>query len=289
MSDIYVYDYIPEKLRIQVVHIWNDAFGTCISSGNLYLLYEKIYNILCREYGLFKLVEYESDNSLNDLAEFLLVTDDPEKVLDCIELSFQYIEKVFRDPNYVFSFAKPKLNPDQAIAELNQRFLEHGVGYQYEAGNIVKMDSKIIHTDVVKPVLVFLSKQGFEGANQEFLLAHEHYRRGRYKECLNECLKSLESTLKTICIISKWLYKDTDTASTLINICFKNNLVPAFLQSQFTALRSTLESGVPTIRNKVSGHGQGAEVVTMPSYLAAYQLHLTAATILFLAEALVID
>ena len=45
-------------------------------------------------------------------------------------------------------------------------------------------------------------------------------------------------------------------------------------------------SGVPTIRNKVSGHGQGMEVVEIPSYLAAHQLHLTATTILFLSEAL---
>lgn len=286
VPDVYVYDYIPETLRVKVVHIWDDAFGNYTYNLNPYELYDKIYNSLCREYGLFKLVEYESHNSSKDLTEFLLATDDTEKVLDCIELSFQSIEEVFRDPNYILKFTKPDLNPDQAIEELNQRFLEHGVGYQYEAGYIVRMDSKIIHTDVVKPALILLNKSGFEGANQEFLLAHEHYRHGRYKECLNECLKALESTLKTICKMKKWPYKNSDTASILINICFKNNLVPAFLQSEFTSLRATLESGVPTIRNKMSGHGQGTEVVKVPSYFAAYQLHLAATTILFLAEAL---
>lgn len=287
VPDVYVYDDIPENLRVQVVHIWRDAFGNYNSyGGQARKAYEFVYNSLCREYGYFKLVEYETGNYLQDLADFLLSTKEVEKVLDCIELSFKCIDKVCREL-YYFRETEPELNPDEAIAELNQRFLEHGVGYQYEAGYIVKMDSKIIHADVVKPALVFLNKSGFEGANQEFLLAHEHYRHGRYKECLNECLKALESTLKIICKIKKWPYKDKDTASTLINTCFENNLVPAFLQSEFTSLRATLESGVPTIRNKVSGHGQGIEVVKVPSYLAAYQLHLTAATILFLSEAIV--
>lgn len=285
VPDVYVYDDIPENLRVQVVHIWRDAFGNYDSYGSRApSTYEFVYSTLCREYGLFTLVEFESGNRLQDLANFLLSTEDVEKVMDCVELSFRCIDKICREPNYKYE-SEPQLNPDQAIVELNQRFLEHAVGYQYEAGYIMKMDSKLIHADVVKPALAFLNKSGFEGANQEFLLAHEHYRHGRYKECLNECLKALESTLKTICKIRKWSYKDKDTASILINICFENNLVPTFLQSEFTSLRSTLESGVPTIRNKVSGHGQGTVVVKVPSYLAAYQLHLTATTILFLVEA----
>ena len=57
------------------------------------------------------------------------------------------------------------------------------------------------------------------------------------------------------------------------------------MQSHFTGLRSTLESGVPTVRNKLSGHGQGAEEINVPDYIAAYALHLTASNILLLAKA----
>lgn len=285
VPDIYSYDNIPINLRVQIVHIWRDAFGYYGYGSQAPDAYEFIYNALCREYGLFRLVEHESGNTLQDLSEFLLSTEDIEKALDCIELSFRYIDKVCRDYGYIRD-SKPQQEPDEAINELNERFLEHGVGYQYEAGQIIRMDSKVLHVEVVKPVLAFLAKPGFEGANQEFLLGHEHYKHSRYKECINECLKAFESTLKAICRIKQWPYQDKDTANTLINICFQNNLVPAFLQSEFTSLRAILESGVPTIRNKVSGHGQGAEVIEVPSYLAAYQLHLTAATILFLAEAL---
>ena len=71
----------------------------------------------------------------------------------------------------------------------------------------------------------------------------------------------------------------------LIDIIFAKGLVPDFMQSHFTALRSTLESGVPTVRNKLGGHGQGGTEISVPDSIASYALHLTATNILLLAEA----
>jgi hypothetical protein len=107
----------------------------------------------------------------------------------------------------------------------------------------------------------------------------------RYKECLNACLSSFESTMKAICAKRKWAYSSKDTARALIETCLKNNLIPPFWQSHLSGLRSTLEGGVPTARNRTSGHGQGAAPTEIPQSLASYVLHLTATTILFLAEA----
>jgi hypothetical protein len=77
------------------------------------------------------------------------------------------------------------------------------------------------------------------------------------------------------------------TASKIIDVLFKNNLIPSEMQSHFTALRSTLESGLPTVRNQPGqgGHGQGSDVVEVPDYLAAYCLHLAATNIVLLIEA----
>jgi hypothetical protein len=65
----------------------------------------------------------------------------------------------------------------------------------------------------------------------------------------------------------------------------KNVLIPHFLESHFTALRSSLESGVPTVRNKMSGHGQGVQPNAVPAHMAGYLLHLTATSILLMVEA----
>ena len=82
---------------------------------------------------------------------------------------------------------------DSAVFELNARFREHRVGYQYESGDIIRVDSQLIHAEVVKPALALLAAPEYAGANAEFLKAFEHYRKGDTKGCLNECPKAFES------------------------------------------------------------------------------------------------
>ena len=125
----------------------------------------------------------------------------------------------------------------------------------------------------------------YQGANEEFLNAHQHYRHDRYKECLVDALKAFESTLKAICAKRGWETKPPGTAKALINTCFQEGLFPEFLESQMGSIRSLLESGVPTVRNKLGGHGQGTEPVDVPEYFARYALNLAATSILFVAEA----
>jgi hypothetical protein len=190
--------------------------------------------------------------------------------------------------NYNFmSWVNPELKAKEAYAKLNQRFQEHAIGYRLEQGRIVRIDSEFLHTEAVEPALRLMYTQGYEGAFQEFMLAQKHYRQGpdHFDDCLTNCLKSLESTLKTICERRKWVYNPLDTASKLFDSVFSNGLIPGYLQSHFSGLRCALESGVPTIRNREGGHGSGEKPNEVPEYLAAFQLHLTASAIVFLIRA----
>jgi hypothetical protein len=91
--------------------------------------------------------------------------------------------------------------------------------------------------------------------------------------------------MKTICDLKGWPYNAGDTAKALIDTCMAKGLFPTFMQSHVGNLRAVLESGVPTVRNKLGGHGQGALVTTVSESTARFALHLTAANILFFAEA----
>jgi hypothetical protein len=52
----------------------------------------------------------------------------------------------------------------------------------------------------VRPInRVLLHDAAYEGAEAEFLSAHEHYRHARNKEALTDALKSFESVMKSIC------------------------------------------------------------------------------------------
>ena len=137
----------------------------------------------------------------------------------------------------------------------------------------------------MKPALRLLEQKHYSGAQEEFMKAHEHYRKGDVKETLNNCLKAFESVMKSICNRQGWSVNQNATAKDLIQVCMNNDLIPSFWQSHYSSLRSLLESSVPTGRNKLSGHGQGMKAVSVPDYLAAYMLHMTAAAIVFLAEA----
>ena len=285
VPDVYQYDEISRKLRVQVVHIWEDTlgrpyyndFGDLRYPDGTYQIFEFIHKALCCEYGIFTLDENASTD-YDRVEDFFLETDDAEKAIDVIQLSFQCIDPI------VYGFDSLKVAPEEAIDELNQRFCEHGVGYQYKSGQIIRVDSQYLHSEIVKPAFTILSDEMYEGANAEFRSAHEHYRAEKYKECLNDCLKALESCIKTICYRRGWHYQESDTVNRLINIIFEHGLIPSSMQSYFSALRNTLEAGVPTLRNKLGGHGQGTREIPVPDYIATYALHLTASNILFLAQ-----
>jgi len=64
---------------------------------------------------------------------------------------------------------------------------------------------------------------------------------------------------------------------------FEKGLVPPIWAQHFSGLRGMLESGVPTARNRLGGHGQGTDIVDVPKHFVAFAIHQTAAAIVFLA------
>jgi hypothetical protein len=283
--DVYQYEEIPQGFRNQVVHIIQDTVGTGKFQQSIDI-YKHINRVLSKEYGVISLKKNNYDGNDAAVLNFFLQTKDYEQCLDIIELFFEIIGNyIAKNYMYYQLSTGSKQNPYDAINELNERFKEWGIGYEFQNGELIRIDSQFIHSEAVKPVLVLLANEKYyEGVNQEFLKAHEHYRHKRYKECLVECCKAFESLMKAICEKRKWDYKPTDTASKLIKACFDNKLIPSYMDNQIASLKQILESGVPTIRNKQGGHGQGTEILEVPEHLASYCLHLTASNLLFLAN-----
>lgn len=290
-NDVYQYEELTNNLKVQIVHLWSETIGEDYSGGDWnpcslnrgYL--KTCYKTLCKELGVFKLNEDDSDNEnyityFESITNYFLTEDDVEKVLSVIELIAKTTITFAKEQRY-----KVEIDTEDTKNELNQRFREHGVGYQYENGQIVRVDSGFIHTEAVKPALQLLSNPMYKGAQEEFLKAHEHYRYQRYSEALIECLKAYESTLKIILDKNKWEYSSNATADELTGRVMQSGLVSDFWQQHFKSLKNTLTSGVPTARNKVAGHGVGNEVRDIPEYLVSYILHMTASTIVFLVKA----
>jgi len=291
-ADVYQYDEIPEGLRIQVVHIWRDALGqywrdttgySSVPASPACELWERIHDIIAKEKGLWGLGKPHTDPSRR--CEEYLMTTDTNGALDIIELSFKVIDRIVREFSEVErERASIRQSADDATNELNGRFLEHGVGYQYMNGKIVRIDSQFIHAETVKPALALLNEAGFSGPSDEFMRAFDHHRKGNNKEAIAEALKAFESTIKAICAARKWAHPPNATAKPLMDVLFQNGLIPPELESHFAALRTAMESGLPTLANRTSRHGQGSTPIDIPPRFAAYALHLVASNIVFLIQ-----
>jgi hypothetical protein len=286
--DTYQYDILPEELRTQIVYIWRDAIG--VFNGDLEIIekpniiWEEIHDIICREFGVFTL-NNENNNAYDNCCTYMLGEGDIDRVLSLIELSFRCIETICIDYD---STDKSRFNvrqsADEAIEELNIRFKEHGIGYQYASHQIIRMDSEYIHSEITIPALTLLQKSGFESSIEELLEAHKHYKDDNNKDAISWALKAFESTMKTIINNKGWSIDKNATAKPLLDTCFNNGLIPEPMREHFNTLRATLENGLPTISNKLARHGQGQNRVVIPPYVAAYALHLAAVNITLLID-----
>ena len=289
--DVYVYDELAEMLRNQVVHILQTSIGTyVVARTSQFRAIEnnadwlRIHNRIAREHGVLRLGD-SLDASENVLNYFLNICD-VHKALDVIEACFMYIDQVTRKLDKTQLYGRGiTQEADDAIAELNERFRRAGVGYLFEGGMILRVDSDLVHSEVVKPALRYLNEPGFEGPREEFLRAHGHYRSGEMEDAITDANNAFESTLKAVCDQRGWSYETGARASDLLRLVRREGLLPQYLDNSFDQLSATLSSGLPQVRNEMGAHGQGSTPRTTPHYVGAYSLHLAAANILFIVEA----
>lgn len=283
VSDVYSYSDFPENVRIQIQYILRDAIGQ-MGDFPSYNTWDQMREILCREWGQFSLA---NKFGRIDVFEFLLTSKETYKILDFLELALRGIDQIIRDysdlkkDNYGI-----KQDADDAIKEFNFRLREAAIGYQYESAHIIRVDDQYLHKEVVIPALAFLKDRRFEGAQKEFLDAHSHYRAGENRDAISDANNAFESTMKSVCEIQGWEYEKGARSSDLVKILKRQGLLPDYLLRSFEQLVSTLASGLPKLRNEEADHGHGSEVRTIPDFMASYALHLAAAKIVFLVEAM---
>lgn len=277
--DVFVYDKLPPELRHQILYLWGDTILQVkdstydgIRARQRFPLAEQIQKSICREHGKLHLTDVLDRTPDDDVVIYVRTGRDVGLILDIVELSFQMVQKW-----------DGRWNASQVIDELNHRFLEHGVGYQFDtdSGELIKIDNQLLHDDAVKPALEFLRRKGFETANEEFLEAFEDYKHNDLDDCLTKCCSALESVIKITCKKKGWpCDQNSDTISKLVDTLIRESkgAIPTYFADPLKIIGS--------LRNKLSkSHGAGPDARHVPEHLARYALHSTAAAILLVAEA----
>lgn len=279
--EVYIYDEFPEAFRNQVFYIMADVLDQYEGYGDG--LWGYMHDTFFREKGLKKLGRHDQGLE-RDNVETYINTSSQEDFLDLVDYMFHLFDVGCRDihPQYNYDLDTNAL-VDKAVEELNYRFKQHNLGYEFVNGEIIRIDNKMIHQEIVKPALRLLYEEGFDGAEDEFRKAFEYRRKGDNKNAILEAGKSFESTMKTICDKKNYTYdKAKDTAKKLIEILESNNFYPSYMSSHMASLRTTLETGLPVVRNKTSGHGQGSTIEQISDEFAEYALNLAATNIVLL-------
>lgn len=273
-SDPLNYDELPARVRQQALHILDEAIASQSRQSE-----DSTYKILTDFFRL-ELGVPSLNNQHYKEEEFkywFLHTSNLDEALDAIEMICRIILFLGRE-----SYREDKF--EKFILQINARLLEKSIGYQFESRRLIKIDSNFHHKHLVVPALRLLGSPIYEAAEHEFLDAFTAFREGDYESTLIEACKSLESTIKVIGSRRHWKLDENWSLNKLIQAVFENNLIPIYLQTEFSGLRTMLESGIGTVRNKSGGHGAGEKRRDVPKHLAAFQLHQTAAAILLLVE-----
>lgn len=281
--EVYIYDEFPEAFRNQVFYIISDLLEGCFDKFGYQ--WDTLFRAFAREKGV-KIDRIEAEGGYFGKRNFEKYIAEEEYInfLDIVDYVFHVVDVVYREDKFKCNLDKKEKDlAVKAIEELNYRFKQHNIGYEFVNGEIVRIDNKVLHQEVIKPALRLLYEEGFDGAEEEFRKAFEYKRKGDNKNAILEAGKSFESVMKTICDKKGYTYdKAKDTAKTLINILENNNFYPSYMSAHMASLKSTLETGLPVVRNKNAGHGQGSIVTPISDEFAEYALNLAATNIVLL-------
>jgi hypothetical protein len=290
-SDVYKYDDLPANFLNQVCYIWNSAVGRYESYDVVHTplgpkrvknaVWLSVYNTMRREEGTF--VEYSADQNPKTWCLTHLVRTDTSGALNLIEMSFRFMCRRTLTSDEAKGFGITQ-TLESAISELNTRFQENDLGYEFvidedsSDGKLIRKDSTFIHANAVLPAIALLRGAGFDGANEEFFKAYEHLMRGNNKNAIVESAKAVESAMIAICQLRAWPISSTATANELIKaVAADGRLLSADMQNTLM--------GLFTIRNRIGAHGQGAQPVEAADHMVLYAVHLAAADLVLLMNA----
>lgn len=280
LPDVYTYD-VPPALRAQMTHIWAEHLPADAEAMTIGVSWRDVWQTIEREiakaHGLLALKGKGKFSHAYHRCREHFLSADTDFAIDLIEMTCKVLDKEIRRLGSVKRVT-------EALAEVNSMFQKNGVGYRYESGMIIRIDSTFAHEVMVRPALALLHDEKFAGAEKEILDAHKAYREGRVDDAMTDATKAVESTIKTIAQrrgLESSLPSKQDLQG-LIQFLMTKEIVPRWIQSHVDGLRNVLQ-GVAAPRNQ-GAHGDGAEISDVPPHYAAYALHLAASNIVFLVE-----
>ncbi len=288
--DVYRYDVAPKQLRHQICVALEEGIGSYIpdpNRGSGFLsetrdCWDLIDEVCVKEVDSYLIYRAEYNLKLR-VFNFIMNSESIDQLLSVIEIACRALAQI---DNYYESPRErdAKQTGKESITEINQRFEQHAVGYQYEDPIIIRVDSKHAHAEIIKPALVLLKDPIFSKVNEDFIIAHKHYREGHLKDSVTAANRAFECMLKAICDAENWPYDKGSSASNLVSVVQNKKLFTHDFDRIFAAWAAMLKNGLSSVRNDAGAHGEGAHAAAVTKEIARFAINLAASNILFLGE-----
>ncbi|KGA81105.1 hypothetical protein KQ41_20065 [Lysinibacillus fusiformis] len=268
VSDVFQYDDISDKLKNQFTFIVEEIVDYNLNGYSVKQdFWQKIITRINVEFGK----NIRSISTLENKVHETFLKLNTEESLYFFELLIDEMNKSFH-----FDYS-------EFVKRVNKLFLENSFGYEIVQGHIIRIDRMFIHQEIVLQAIQLLHEVKFESASNEYMQAFEDYKNGNLKSAITNAGKAFESAMKIICEELNYSYKQSDNAKKLISTLMNKEFIPSYLQTHFSGLSNTLESGLPTVRNKHS-HGDGVIEIEVTNKIVRYALNLSATNIVLLVE-----
>ena len=290
VPDLYKYNVAPEFLRRQICSAFEDGIGNYIdsaflgnrSASNANFIWEEINRVCRKELESYDQGEYPI-NLANRFYNYVMNEKNIDQFLSAVEIGCLQL-LMLNNPYEQPQGRGAKQTGKDSIDEINQRFEQHAVGYQFENDQIIRVDSKLAHAEIIKPALSILNDQIFSSANKSFMTAHGLYRDGTYSSCIVEANRAFESLLKAICDKERWPYENKNRLKDLVIAVKNRGLFANEFEKSMDSFVNMLNTCLPSVRNNSGAHGEGQAAEPVTSRTARYALNMAAANILFLGE-----
>jgi len=157
--EIYTYNQAPEHMRHQICEALSEGIGFYyVGSGyhqsppHANSMWESIDQICRKEMYSYLGYIQGTDLSLRFL-NYVLRIHDMDDFLSAVEIGCLHL-CIISDGHDSPQLRGAQQKGVDAIEEINGRFEQHSVGYQFENRQIIRVDSKLTHAEIIKPALV---------------------------------------------------------------------------------------------------------------------------------------
>ncbi|SUE63176.1 hypothetical protein [Roseomonas gilardii] len=196
------------------------------------------------------------EENIHDEARWLFTRGRPELAFDAVELAWAMF-----DGEHQSSFAE-RVNAYLDVEDCPWRLIH---------GELLQLDREFLGARVAETTMDGLAAGPFAGAADEFSLALRAAQAGDTKQAITEACKSFESMMKVL------VGHPTASADRLSGELLVQGYLDDLPEHLRSAIRQSVLMSLPVLRNKLTAHGQGPDIVTVPPAYAALAVQLAGA------------